>query len=379
MYLALGLIACLASRPTVAQKKPAAPGSDVVVFKNGDRLTGTLESSVGSDLVFKSDIFGDLTISMEDIKEVRSPNSFVVLKKNEKVTRKPTPATTIEITDDSVKQTSGAGETVPAKSIGYIVDGATYNKELNGNPGPFKGWNGAITGGATVLQSTSYGQSFTAGVSLFRTIPDVAYLPLRTRTTFNLLETYGKLTQPVVPNPTHLPDSVAKTNIFHTDFEHDKYLTSRFYLLGGLAYDHNYSQGLDFQQIYGGGAGYTILLDAVQQLDAKAALHYERQNFIQYAPPAISSQNQNLIGSTIGETYKRKLPAKILFTQSGTYIQSWNNTDAWSAIGAFGLTLPVYHRLALSVNFLDNYLNNPALGYNKNSLQFVTGVTYTLR
>jgi len=46
--------------------------------------------------------------------------------------------------------------------------------------------------------------------------------------------------------------------------------------------------------------------------------------------------------------------------------------------GVFGLALPVYHRLSLSVNFLDNYLNNPAFGYKKNSLQFVTGVTYTL-
>ena len=51
---------------------------------------------------------------------------------------------------------------------------------------------------------------------------------------------------------------------------------------------------------------------------------------------------------------------------------------AWSAIGAFGLALPVYHRFSLSVNLLDNYLNNPAFGFNKNSLQFVTGVTYTL-
>jgi len=30
------------------------------------------------------------------------------------------------------------------------------------------------------------------------------------------------------------------------------------------------------------------------------------------------------------------------------------------------------------VNLLDNYLNNPAFGFKKNSLQFVTGVTYTL-
>jgi hypothetical protein len=387
IYLALGLMAGLASRPSLAQDKPAPTTPDVIVFKNGDLLTGKLERSIGTNLVFKSDAVGELTISMDKVKEVRSTGNFVVLKKDEKITRKPVPATTIAIADDTVKETSGRAETVPEKNIAYIVDGATYNKELNGNPGPLKGWDGSITGGATVLQATNYGRTFTLGTSLVRTIPAVAYLPLRTRSTFNLLETYGKLTQPQIPLPTACnglkttpgcQDAVAKTSIFHTDFEHDKYFTSRFYMLGGLSYDHNYAQGLSLQQIYGVGAGYTILLDAKQQLDAKADVHYERQHFFQYAPPLVSSPDQNLIGSTFGEAYKRTLPGKILFTQSGTYIQSWNNTDAWSAIGAFGLALPVYHRLSVSVNFLDNYLNNPAFGFNKNSLQFVTGVTYTL-
>jgi hypothetical protein len=190
------------------------------------------------------------------------------------------------------------------------------------------------------------------------------------------------LTQPVIPNPTNLPASEAKTSIFHTDFEHDKYITPRFYMLGNLSYDHNFSQGLNFQQIYGVGAGYTVFQTAVHQLDVKGDIHYEQQKFIQPlqpAPPAVQfplTPDQNLIGSTFGEAYRRALPGKIQLTHSGTYIQSWNNTNAWSAIGSLGLALPVYHRFSLSVNLLDNYLNNPALGYNKNSLQFVTGVTY---
>ncbi|MBS1820365.1 MAG: DUF481 domain-containing protein [Acidobacteria bacterium] len=367
----------MAALPAFSQDKAPAAPPDVVVFKNGDQLTGKLERSVGTNIVFKSDAVGEVIIPLDKVKEMRSASNFVVLKKDEKITRQSRQATAITMVDDSVKE-STSGEVVPAKNIGYVVDGATYNKELNGNPGPLKGWNGSVTGGATILQSTSYGQTFTAGTSLVRTIPSVSYLPPRTRSTFNLLETYGKLTQPVIPNPANLPDSVAKTNIFHTDFEHDKYFTSRFYMLGGVSYDHNFSQGLALQQIYGAGAGYTILLDPVQQLDAKADVHYERQHFTQYPPPAVSSPDQNLIGSTFGEAYKRTLPGKILFTQSGTYIQSWNNTNAWSTIGAFGLALPVYHRFSLSVNFLDNYLNNPAIGFKKNSMQFITGVTYTL-
>ena len=372
--------------PLNAQEKPAAT-PDVVVFKNGDQLTGKFERAVGTDITFKSDAVGEVTIPMDKVKELRSSSNFVVLQKNEKITRESKPAGTIALEDSSIKETIAGGtpQSIPEKNVGYIIDGATYNKELNGNPGFFSGWNGAITGGATVLQSSSYGQTFTAGISLIRAIPSVAYLPPRTRTTFNLLETYGKLTQPIIPNRTNLPAAEAKTSIFHTDFEHDKYLSPRFYVLGGLAFDHNFAQGVDLQQLYGAGAGYTVLMDAIQQLDVKADLHYSQLKYIAPVqppppnPPIASTPDLNLVGSTFGEAYKRTLPGKILLTQTGSFIQSWNNTDAWSAIGTLGLALPVYHRFSLSVNLLDNYLNLPSPGFNKNSLQFVTGVTYTLR
>jgi hypothetical protein len=391
LLVAFLLLAIAFGKPASAQEKPAAPPPDVVVFKNGDQLTGSFERSIGDKIMFKSDAVGEVTIPLDKVKELHSSSNFVLLKKDEKVTREPRPAGPVTIEDSTIKETLPTGtETMAIKDVGYVIDGKTYNKELTSNPGPFSGWDGAITGGATVLQSTSYGQTFTAGVSLVRLIPSVAYLPPRTRTTFNLLETYGKLTQPVVPlppacngntgstAPAGCQDSVAKTNIFHADFEHDKYITPRFYMLGDVIFDHNYSQGLNFQQIYGVGAGYTVLQTPIHQFDVKGDIHYERQNFVQYAPPLVTTPNQNLIGSTFAENYKRILPGKILFTESGVYIQSWNNTDAWSAIGAFGLALPVYHRFSLSVNFLNNYLNNPAFGYKKNSMQFVTGVTYTL-
>lgn len=381
----VGLAAVFTPLALSAQDKTAVPPADVVILNNGDQLTGKLERGVGDNIIFKSDVVGEVTIPLSKVKELKSSSNFVVLRKDEKVTRTPKQAEAITVEPDAVKQTapSGNAETIATKDVGYIVDGATYNKEINGNPGFFHGWDGAVTGGATVLQSTSYGQTYTAALALVRAIPSVPYLPLRTRTTFNLLETYGKLTQPVVPNPTNIPAAEAKTSIFHTDFEHDKYLTLRFYMLGGLSYDHNFSQGLNFQQIYGVGAGYTVLKNAVQQFDVKGDVHYEQQKFIQPEqplppnPPFPLTPDQNLIGSTFGEAYLRTLPGKIQLTHSGTYIQSWNNTNAWSAIGSLGLALPVYHRFSLSVNLLDNYLNNPAFGFNKNSLQFVTGVTYS--
>jgi len=372
----LALLSLLASAPlltVVPARAQTNPAPDVIVFTNGDRLTGKLEREVGDSIVFKSDSAGEVTVSASKVKELRSNGQFVVLQKGETVTRTSRTPGPVSYANNVVTVSGAKAETIPVPDISYVMDGATYNKEVLENPTPLQGWNGAITGGATLIRATDYGENFTLGLGLIRAIPTVPFLPPRTRSTINVLETYGKLTSPAIPPTTPPSAAVTKTSIFHADAEHDKYFNSRLYGLVGTSFDHNFAQGLDLQQIYGGGIGYTVIQSPLQQLDVKADLHYERQKFF---PPTPSG---NLIGSIFGETYHRNLPHKIVFNENGSFIPSWNNSNAYSAIVAAGLTLPAYKRLSVSLNMLDNYLNNPPPFYNKNSFQFITGVTYTLR
>jgi hypothetical protein len=362
---------------TWAQSAASKPAPDVIVFTNGDQLTGTLERAAGGSFVFKSDVVGEVTISADKIKELRASGKFVALKKNEKITRTSKQPGTITYGDNAIsvaETSSSAPEVIPVKNLAYLVDSATYNQEVTGNPGIWYGWHGTLSGGVTLIESTQTAQNYNAAISLIRLIPSLDFLPPRTRSTIDVLETYGKVTQPTIPqtNPP-TPDSVAKTNIFHADVEQDKYFTTRVYGLVGASFDHNFAQGLNLQQIYGIGLGWTVIQTPVQEFDVKADVHYERQNF---QPPTPS---ENLIGSSFTELYHRNLPAKILFTESGTFIPAWNNFSDYSAIVAAGLQIPTYKRFSLNLNVLDNYLNNPAVGFKKNSFQFVTGVLYTLK
>src|SRR5438270_3553076 len=360
-----------------AQTAAAKPAPDVIVFTNGDRLTGTLEGGTDDFFDFHSDVAGEITVSADDVKELHVNGKFVALKKNEKITRtskQPGPMTYGDNAISVADTRSGAPEVIPVKNLANLIDEDTFTAEVTSNPGIWYGWNGAISGGISVIESTQTGQNYSLAVNLARLIPSVEFLPPRTRTTINVLETYGKITQPAIPQtiPPTLA-SVTKTSIFHADAEHDKYFTPRVYALVGLSFDHNFSQGLDLQQIYGGGLGWTVIKTPVQEFDLKADIHYERQNFV---PP---TPNTSLVGSSFTEQYRRNLPAKMLFMESGTFIPSWNNLDIYSAIFAAGLQIPAYKRFSLNLNLLDNYLSNPAAGFNNNSLQFVTGVTYTLK
>jgi len=359
---------------------PPKPAPDVIVFTNGDRLTGMLERGAGNSVVFKSDMAGEITIPLDKVKELHTSGNFAVLRKEQPIksiaaARAIAPAP-IAYEDGklSVAHPSAAPEEVPTAQIANLIDQATYVKETTGKSGPFAGWNGALNGGATIVRSTDYGETFTTGIAMVRAMPTVSFLPARDKTSFDLQETYGKLTSPVIPQTT--PPSAAAvtvTSIFHADAERDESLSARFFALGQTAFDHNYSQGLSLQQIYGAGIGWTAIKSDKQELDLKATLQYEKQVF------TASANNANLIGSTISETYHRALPRKFVLSEFANIIPSFNIPNDYSANVSGTLTLPVYKRLALSFTATDNYLNNPSAGYNKNSSQFVMAASYTLK
>jgi hypothetical protein len=371
------VIALLATAPSArAQAKPA----DVIVFTNGDQLTGTLERGAGSSVVFKSDMAGEITVPLDKVKELRTAGNFAILRKDAPIksvaaARKIAPAP-IAFADGklTIARPSAPPEVVPTAQLAFLIDQATYTRETSGKTNFFSGWTGALNGGATIVRSTDYGETLTAGIAMVRAMPVVSFLPPRDKTSFDLQETYGKLTSPVIPQTTPpSPAAVTETSIFHADAERDESFSDRFFALAQTAFDHNYSQGLNLQQIYGGGIGYTALKSANQELDLKANIQYEKQSF------QTASNNDNLIGSTISETYHRTLPKKFTLSEFANIIPSFNIANAWSANVSGTLTLPVYKRLGLSFTATDNYLNNPSAGYNQNSTQFIAAASYTLK
>jgi hypothetical protein len=398
--LTLCLAALLSASQAAAQTpaKPAPPAPDVLIFTNGDQLTGKLQSAAGGNVIFASDMAGSLTVSFDKIKEIRSganPNQFALLKKGVPVKKgTPAPEGTVTLAEGKVlvhpdkpaanAESSSVAATVPAKDVDYLIPKAEFDKQVAGHPSFRSGWNGTVTGGATIVRSTTTGTTLTAGLSLLRALPTVSWLRPRNRTTLNITESYGKTTSPgAIPQTTPPTPSVTTlTSIFHTDSERDEYFSPRLYALGDLSFDHNYAQGLQFQQVYGGGIGWTPIKNGKQELDLKADLHYEKQQFItgniNGAASTATVPSQNLVGSTIFEAYHRNLPRKIAFTQTANILPAFNDASAYSANLLASLSMPVFKRLSATVTATDNYLNDPSPGYNKNSFQFITAVTYAL-
>ncbi len=107
--LGLAFVAPLHAQNAAAP--PAAP--DVIIFTNGDQLTGKLLREVAGSVMFHSDIAGDVTVTWDKIKSIHTSQQFAVIQEGQHVTRKTADADiaqgNVQVQDNPVKVTSAAG------------------------------------------------------------------------------------------------------------------------------------------------------------------------------------------------------------------------------------------------------------------------------
>ncbi|MGH9598650.1 MAG: DUF481 domain-containing protein [Terracidiphilus sp.] len=385
------VLAGLCAIPSVAAEKKPAPAPDVLVLSNGDTLHGKLVSETSGKVTFHSDALGDISIPWAKIKELHAAGAYAVFNAKTKPVNKQSlgkiPVGSLDVTNQAVTVRPANAEPpppIPVKEAEYIMEDATLNKDLSRHPGFRSGWAGAATAGATLVTATQSQYTLSGAVALARTVPDVSWLDTRNRTSVGFNGSFGKITQPAYTVPatgttpaTLVPSTATKTAIYHADAERDEYFSPRLFVLAQTVFDHNFSQDLNLQQIYGGGLGWTALKTPRQNADLKATVQYEKQQFISGA----SGTNQNLIGSTLAANYALHLK-RVNWTQALAFIPAFNNAGAYSATEADTFAFPAYKNLSFSLGTLDSYLNDPPVALpptKRNSFQFTMGLTYAIK
>ena len=346
------------------------PDPDVVVFPNGEKVIGHFETFTGGSAKFKSDTLGEITIDLSKVQELHASGRFAVIAKNVKLGRSvkdaKVPRGTISVADKNVQVNPGDGQpqqTLPVGDLDTIIDEADFDQAFH-HSGVFQKWGGEITVGSSIVEATQKSVSFNTAVSLVRAIPSENWVAPRNKTTLDFSDSYGKVTQPNTPE--------VRTSIYHADAERDEYFTSRVYALGSMSFDHNFSQGLDLQQVYGAGIGWSAIHRANETLELKGSVDYEKQQF------QGATLDQNLATSVFAEFYTLKFAHGIALAQQLSVSPSWTKTRDYSAYGSVGVIFPVYKRFGFTANVIDSFLNDPPPAFKKNSVQFTTGLTYSL-
>jgi hypothetical protein len=372
------LLLPLLSAAAFCQTAPApAKTPDLVVFTNGEQLTGELEKATGAGITFKSNMAGEINVPWKNIKTLHSSKSFAILTAKQKLTRKdaladvPQGQISAEDAKITVTNPAGAQKTIPVADASQLLDSGAFTKAVNHPPGLLGGWAGAATGGVSLVRATQDSTTFNGAINLVRATPGVDWLPARNRSIIGYSQSYGTTSQ--------TGTATVKTNIFHANGEQDEYFSPRVYAFGSVTFDHNFSQNLDLQQAYGGGIGITLLKSAKQQLDFKGDAQYTKEDFFTSPSSPAPSQNVNLFGSTFSETYLRHLVKGLVLNEFGSVTPAYNISSDYSAHVNANFVFPVYKGLGFNFGAVDDYLNNAPVGSKKNSTQFTTGITYTIK
>jgi hypothetical protein len=262
-----------------------------------------------------------------------------------------------------------------------MLDEPAYQRELHNQSDFLYGWYGTVTLGATVVKATNSAQTYTGAVALVRAIPTIAGLPAGSKTILNLSGTYGLAKNPEIVSggDVYQTASVTKTNILHGDLEYDKFFTPEVFGLVNASADHNFGNGLELQQAYGSGVGWAILRSPQNDLAVRASLQYEQQQFYNGITSGLGTPTDNLVSASIRETWSRTFPHSIKFNEYVTLNPTFNIVRAYSGVAGVGFVFPVYKNLNFSVTTTDNYLGDPPEGFLRNTFQFISGVTYTLK
>jgi hypothetical protein len=342
---------------------------DTVVFTNGEQLTGELEKANGDGITFKSTMAGEINVPWANIKTLNSSKSFAILTSKLKVTKATAPQVpqgAITADAKTITVTGKETKTVPVADASLLVDSGDFDKAVNHTPGLTQGWAGAATGGVSIVNSTQNSRTFNGGINLTKSSPTVAWLAPRDRSIIGYSQSYGTTSQ--------AGTATVKTDIWQASLERDQYFSPRLFASGTATFNHSYAQTLQLQQAYGVGVGMTVVKNARRQVDVKGNVEYTKESFF------LTTQNQNLIGSMFSETWVEHITKKgLLFNEFASLTPSYNVPSAYSFHTNESLIFPVYKGLGFNIGFVDDYLNNAPVGSNKNSTQFTSGISYTIK
>src|ERR1700751_2878802 len=97
------LMFLLSSKSLFADDKPQP---DVIVFTNGDQLTGKFVQAIGDTVSFHSDIVGDITVEWSKVKELHTAQKIAVIEKSVQIKHHQLPASvpvgTISVANEQI-------------------------------------------------------------------------------------------------------------------------------------------------------------------------------------------------------------------------------------------------------------------------------------
>jgi Protein of unknown function, DUF481 len=319
--------------------------ADTLVLKNGDHLTGTIESSDAKVITFKTDYAGEIKVQWSAVKETTTEKPLYVVKKDQ---------TTVNgnVTSEDasvVVHTRDAGDvSVPLGDVTIIrspEQQQAYEHSLH--PGLFEAWKGGANFGFALARGNSDTTNLALGFNADR------------KTLSDEIKVYASSIYSTSGTP--VAGTVTANEILG-GIRFDENIKPKLFAFVSGDFAHNALQSLDIQQIYGAGLGWHAIDHPNTTLDVLAGANYTRESYSGATTTSPNTTvNRNLAGITLGEDFAKKLGFTTSFTEHFYFYPDLSDTSQYRFSLDAGLVTQIKKWLGWQLTLSDRYITNPPI------------------
>ena len=317
---------------------------DEILFKSGDRLTGTVEKLEGGKMTFASKVAGMLTLNMADIKtfstdapvEVAMADGTVHMQK-------------LAASDEGTVSVIPGGTAQP-QSLS-LANVAKINPDK-------PRWTGAVVAGATVVRGNT--RSETASASL-----DAS------RRTENDRISLGAGYYFASQRDNNTRDSSTSVDNWFLKGQYDYFMTEKLYSYGNIRYEKDRVASLNKRVAPGAGLGYQWIerADLKFSTEAGASWMYER-----YSDP---NETRTYLAGRFAYHVDKAFNDHVKGFHNLEYFPSLENADSFLVNTDVGLRAALTARMAIEAKAQMAYNSQPAEDRDTKDLRYILGVAWT--
>lgn len=346
LHIALPLLLAFASPSVFA---------DQVGFKNGDRLTGAIMKSDAKSLLIATAVAGEVTVSWQEIQELRSDLPLHVLLKDGKelVGRMTTREGELEIVTNTGTIVEASKESVMA--LRNNTEQLAYEKSQHHSL--LHAWDGGLDAGLELTRGNSKTRNFRLAFGAVRKVSREE-LTLYAESLYSIDDVAGAR-----------PHVTANLNRGGLRFDHD--FTSRFFVFANTDFMSDGLQDLNLRSVVGGGIGYHLINRDKVTLKVLGGANFTRENYVEI--------QRNLAAGQFGDEFTLKLGKSTSLLQNLAFFPDLTERGRnYRTNFSLGTITKIAKWLGWQNNFSDIYVTNPPAGKKQNELVFTSGLHLAL-
>jgi putative salt-induced outer membrane protein YdiY len=337
----------------------AAARADVVVLRNGDRLTGTLLTVTASTLNLQTEAVGVMTIPLARVATVSVVQVVTMVARGRPPLRgwlTLGPAGNWLLTNDN-------SETfiIDAASVNVILPAARYQSIVDHKAHAWQDWTGTVSAGYSLQRGNQQTNTVSSTVDAKRERPVAPIFEPHWRTNVHLTT--------LLSNAIEAETSIG-SNTLSTSVRQDRFFAPGNFVFGIIQFDHVGTEGLSARETYGGGTGYDLTRTQRGTFSIFAGLTAVREVFV-------DGGDQQTAQVIVGEKLRFQLTPRVRVDHTANAYPNLTVSGQYHFDTNTILDIKLTNRFSFNTGLIDLYLTNPAPGSRRNNFALTSGIAAT--